>query len=135
MDTDIILDDLDIVNVFNEYFVNIPSKLKELIQPSKFELLHNLVDSKFIDHTRFIIPFVNRSFVSNYLSNMDVTKATGLNCIGPTVLKMASNVLTPSITYIINRSIEVWCFFHVPGKIQKFFYQLPLILTGVLHVV
>ena len=26
-DNDIILDDLDIANVFNEYFVNIPSKL------------------------------------------------------------------------------------------------------------
>ena len=37
---------------------------------------------------------------------MDVTKATGLDCIGPRLLKIAPNVLTPSITYIINKSIE-----------------------------
>ena len=44
--------------------------------------------------------------MNNYLSNMDVTKATGLDCIGPRLLKIAPNVLTPSITYIIKKSIE-----------------------------
>ena len=37
---------------------------------------------------------------------MDATKATGLDCIGPRLLKIVSNVLTPSITCIINKSIE-----------------------------
>ena len=37
---------------------------------------------------------------------MDVTKATGLDSIGPKLLKIAPNILTPSITYIINKSIE-----------------------------
>ena len=54
----------------------------------------------------FNIPFVNSTFVNNYLFDMDVTKATGLDCIGPRLLKIAPNVLTPSITYIINKSIE-----------------------------
>ena len=103
---DIISDDLDIANVFNDYFVNIPSKLKEPIQPSEFKLLHDFVDSKLNYSTNFNIPFVNSAFVNNYLSNMDVTKATGLDCIGPRLLKIAPNVLTPSITYIINKSIE-----------------------------
>ena len=58
------------------------------------------------DDTKFSIPFVNCSFVSNYLSNMDIKKATGLDSIGPRLLKIAPNVLAPSITYIINRSIE-----------------------------
>ena len=89
-DNDIISDDLDIANVFNEYFVNIPSKLKEPIQPSDFGLLHNFVDSKFNDNTNFTIPFVNRSFVSFYLSSMDATKATRLDCIRPRLLKIAS---------------------------------------------
>ena len=40
---DIISDDLDIANVFNNYFVNIPSKLKEPIQPSEFKLLLLLI--------------------------------------------------------------------------------------------
>ena len=90
-ENDIISDDLDIANVFNEYFVNIPSKLKGPIQSSDFELLHNFVDSKFNDNTNFTIPFVNRSFVRNYLSSMGATKETGLDYIGPRLLKIASN--------------------------------------------
>ena len=35
-DNVMISDDLDMANAFNEYFVNIPSKLKEPIQPSDF---------------------------------------------------------------------------------------------------
>ena len=87
-----ISDDQDIAIALNEYFVNIPSKLKEPIQPFDLELLHNFVDSKFNDNINFTIPFVNRSFMSNYLSSMDATKATGLDCIGPRLLKIASNV-------------------------------------------
>ena len=105
---DLISDDQDFANVFNEYFVSIPSKLKEIIQTSDFKLLQDFVDSNVNDGTKFSIPFVNCSFVSNYLSNMDIKKATGLDSIGPRLLKIAPNVLTPSITYvyIINRSIE-----------------------------
>ena len=105
-----ISDDLDIAHVFNEYFVNIQSKLKEPIQPSDFELLHNFVVSKFNDSTTFTIPFINRLFMSNYLFSLDAMKATGLHCIGPRLLKIASNVLTPSITYIINKKHRVWGF-------------------------
>ena len=106
INNNIISNDLDIANVFNDYFVNIPSKLKEPIQPSEFKFLQNFVDSKFNDDTNFTIPFINYSFVSNYLANMDVTKATGLDGIGPRLLKIAPNALTPSITYMINKSIE-----------------------------
>ena len=81
------------------FFVNIPSKLKEPIQPSDFTLLKNFVDSKVNDDTNFTIPLVNCLFVNNYLSNMDVTKATGLDSIGSKLLKIAPNILTPSITY------------------------------------
>ena len=34
MNDDIVSNDLDIANVFNDYFVNIPSKLREPIQDS-----------------------------------------------------------------------------------------------------
>ena len=54
-----ISNDLDIANVFNDYFVNIQSKLKEPIQPSEFTLLKHFVDSKVNDGTNFTIPLVN----------------------------------------------------------------------------
>ena len=101
-----ISNDLDIANGFYDYFVNIPSKLKEPIQPSEFTRLKDFVDSKVNDETNFTIPLVNCSFVNNYLSNIDATKAAGLDSIGPKLLKIAPNILTPSITYIINKSIE-----------------------------
>ena len=41
---------------------------------------------------------------------MDASKATGLDSIGPKLLKMAPNVLTPSITFMINKSIETGVF-------------------------
>ena len=44
--------------------------------------------------------------MSNYFSSTDATYATGLDCIGPRLLNIALNALTPSITYIINKSIE-----------------------------
>ena len=44
--------------------------------------------------------------MNTYLCNLDVKKATGLDSIGPKLLKCLNNVLTPSITYIINKSIE-----------------------------
>lgn len=53
----------------------------------------------------FNIPQINCSFVTNYLSNLDATKSTGLDCIGPRLLKIVPNVLAPSITYIINKSL------------------------------
>ena len=44
---------------------------------------------------------------------MDVTKATGQDGIGSRLLKIAPNALTPSITYMINKSIESGVF---PGR-------------------
>ena len=40
------------------------------------------------DDTIFSIPFVNCSFACNYLSNMDIKKAMGLDSIGPPLLKL-----------------------------------------------
>ena len=110
IDNDIITSDQDIANIFNDYFVNIPSKLKEPIQPSDFTLLQDFVNSKVNDDTNFVIPYINYSFVNNYLVNMDASKATGLDSIGPRLLKMAPNVLVPSITFMINKSIETGVF-------------------------
>ena len=101
----IISNDQDIANAFNDFFVNIPSKLKEPIKPSVFEWLQNYVKSKVNDNTNFSIPLVNCSFVRNYLSSIDVAKSTGLDSIGPRLLKIAPNVLTPGITYMINKSL------------------------------
>ena len=40
-----------------------------------------------------------------FLTNLNVNKSTGLDNIGPKILKLAANVLTPSLTFIVNKGI------------------------------
>ena len=41
----------------------------------------------------------------NFLSNLNVSKATGLDNIGSKILKISANIIAPSLVYIINKSI------------------------------
>ena len=66
------------------------------------------------------------SFVSNYLSSIDVAKSTGLNSIGPRLLKIVPNVLTPCITYIIDKSLASGVF----PRIWKHAKVNPVFKTG-----
>ena len=81
------------------------SQLKEPIEHSDFKHITEYVDSKITSNTFFSIPEITSSFVRNFLVNLDVTKATGLDCIGPKLLKIAPDVLSPSITYLVNKSL------------------------------
>ena len=40
-----------------------------------------------------------------FLSNVNVSKATGLDNIGPKILKIYANIIAPSLVYIINKSV------------------------------
>ena len=72
----IISNDQDIANAFNDFFVHIASKLKESIKLLEFELLQNYVKSKVNKDTDFSIPLVNCSFISNYLSRINVANSS-----------------------------------------------------------
>ena len=50
--------------------------------------------------------------------NMDVTKATGLDCTGPKLRKIAPDVLSPGINYLDNKSL-LSCIFPQPWKEAK----------------
>ena len=41
------------------------------------------------DNVSFDIPLINCTLVTSFLSSMDGTKSTGLDCIGPRLLKLA----------------------------------------------
>ncbi|MCG8032729.1 MAG: hypothetical protein JAY75_14385 [Candidatus Thiodiazotropha taylori] len=102
----IISSEEEIANIFNTYFVNVASKLKEPLKPSNFDKLQSYVNSKLDGDVSFSVPQVSFTFVANYLSALDTTKATGLDGIGPRLLKIAPHILAPSITNIINKSLE-----------------------------
>ena len=51
------------------------------------------------------MPEIDENFVFRYLSTLAVSKATGLDGIGPKMLKLSSGIITKSITYIVNKCI------------------------------
>ena len=104
-------------NIFNQFFVNVASKLKEPMKSSNFDLLKDFVNSKDTNDVHFNMPLTNCSFVGNYLSSLDVTKATGLDSMGPRLLKTASNILAPRITY--HSMLKFMLFFSLVWKQPK----------------
>ena len=56
-----------IADHFHKFFVNVASKLKHTLKPSKFEKLNNFIYSKVTD-VSFDIPLINSTFVSSFLS-------------------------------------------------------------------
>ena len=100
-----ISDDKEMANLFNKYFVNIAAQLKGPVEKPDFKHIKEFVDSKVPTNESFSIPNINNAFVLNFLKSLDVTKATGLDCIGPRILKIAPEILSPSISYIINKSL------------------------------
>ncbi len=101
---------VDVANIFNNYFVNIASKLKGPISYSNSEEINTFINSKVPIDVNFNIPEINEAFVFKFLSNLDTSKATGLDFIGPRLLKTASVAITSSVTYITNKSITSGAF-------------------------
>ncbi|MCG8078589.1 MAG: hypothetical protein JAY75_20420 [Candidatus Thiodiazotropha taylori] len=102
----IISEDIDLANCFNDYFVNIASKLKEPIEPCSFDELKEFLRQRIPGNVCFELPKMDENFAYNYLSTLDVSKATGLDGIGPKLLKLSSGIIYRSICFIANQCIS-----------------------------
>lgn len=71
-----------------------------------FNDLHRYVSTNVPGDTRFDIPEVSYNFVLNFLKSLDSRKATGLGDISARLLKGSADVISTSITIIINLSIR-----------------------------
>ena len=80
-------DDALLAEYFNDYFINIASNLKEPLRPCDFTKLKNYINSKVPENLVFDLPYIDQNFVYNFLSSLDTSKATGLDGIGPRLLK------------------------------------------------
>ena len=100
-----IISETDLAELFNDYFVNVASNLKEPVTLSDNELLNNFVQPKVPTTTKFKIPLTTLTFVRNFLSNLNINKSTGLDNIGPRILKLSANILAPSLLFIVNKSL------------------------------
>ena len=99
-------DNFEMATQFNNFFVSVASKLKEPVEKCNFEKLKDFCNSKVSDGVQFNIPEVTRDKVLKFLSNIDISKATGCDQIGPRLLKIAAPFIVDSITYICNLSIK-----------------------------
>ena len=99
-------DPTEMANTFNDFFVNVASKIKEPVIDTNHDQLKDFCKNKIPEGTKFEIPSIEILNVSKYLLNIDVTKATGTDNIGPRLLKIAAPYIVSEITYICNKSID-----------------------------
>ena len=96
------------------------------IVPSNFEILNKYIKSKIPTETKFINAPTNETFVRNFLSLLNTNKSTGIDNIGPKILKISANVIAPSLTCIVNKSI-------ISGEFPNFWKEAkvkPLFKSG-----
>lgn len=96
---------VDIADQFNKFFVTVASKIKEPIMTSNFDQLEQYCNEKIPENYYFSIPNISHDKVEKYIKNIDITKATGLDNIGPRLLKLAAPFISYSLMYICNHSI------------------------------
>ena len=95
----------EIADEFNDFFVNVASKLKEPTTSTSHEKLKEFCQEKLPSGMKFEIPSINKEKVLKFLLNIDVNKATGTDMIGPRLLKYAAPYIADEITFICNQSI------------------------------
>ena len=98
-------DSVEIANEFNNFFVNIASKLKEPILSTNHDKLQEFCQERLPAGTKFNIPLIHREKVLKFLTNTDISKATGTDMIGPRLLKLAAPFIADEICFICNHSI------------------------------
>ena len=106
-------DSEDIAVKLNEFFASVCEQLKADSEPSErpdYTKLEDYVQSKIPSHVYFTVPHITIQQVSEFMHSLDPAKATGLDGLGPRILKMASDILAPSIASLINKSIETSTF-------------------------
>ena len=92
----------DIANEFNNFFVTVASRIKEPIETSDFDKLQQFCNEKNPTDTYFSVPEISCEKVEKYLRNIDLTKATGSDNIGPRLLKLEAPFISDSLTYTCN---------------------------------
>ncbi|MCU7801059.1 MAG: hypothetical protein KZQ70_13205, partial [gamma proteobacterium symbiont of Lucinoma myriamae] len=99
-------DPSELANTFNDFFVNVASKIKEPVINSSHEKLKEFCKSKLPTDTKFQIPPIEKDHVLKFLLNLDISKATGTDGIGPRLLRLAAPYIADELTYICNHSIK-----------------------------
>ena len=103
-----ILDSEKIATELNKFFATIAENFKAS-ESEVFSLdvdkIKTFVNSKVPNSINFHIPLITIDEVTYYIRRLDLSKTTGLDGLGPRILKLASSCISPSIATLINKSI------------------------------
>ena len=75
---------------------------------TNFEHIKKFVDSKVDNNVSFSITEI--AFVRKYTLNLYISKSTGMGDISPRILKVSYDIISPSITFLINKSLSLGIF-------------------------
>ena len=119
IDNECITNSAKIAQKLNTYFSSIANILNQNDNeaPSlNTEKISQYVNNKIPNDTFFTILFITPEQVTNYINKFDCSKATGLDGIGPRILKIAACAISPSIAKLINKSRATGCF---PSQLKQ----------------
>ena len=94
-----ITNQVEISNVFNNYFATIAEKTKENINPSHKQFSHLLKNS---DHNSFFLNPTSKSEILSVISSLDSNKSVGPNSIPIKILKLLENDISSQLADIFN---------------------------------
>ena len=67
--------------------------------------IYEFIEDKAPENVRFHIPPITSPQVFEFIRKLDLVKATGLDGVGPRILKLAAEILSSSIAALINKSL------------------------------
>ena len=97
----------ELVDVFNEYFINTGPNLAEIIQNENDGTFQDFLNKQ---DPEFSFRPVSITMVYNLINILSTSKASGVNKISAKVLRAAASAITPSLAEIFNMSIDSNCF-------------------------
>ena len=92
----------------NKYFTSITEILNKKTDKTPdidIDKLQHFTNSKLPGETFFHILLITPGQVISFINILDSSKATGIEGLGPKINQLAADILSSSITLLINRSI------------------------------
>lgn len=95
-----------IANVFNSFFTNVGAKLAEKIPESEHPPLYYLKKNMPEIACTFQFTEVTAEDVEKLLNDLPSNKATGVDNVSATLLKMSAPVISSSLAHVLNKSLR-----------------------------
>ena len=99
----------EIIDEMNSYFAQVSDRLitdKLPFSDHNADVLKEFINSKKPENIHFKVPLIKTDELESILKSLDPNKSTGIDGISPKMLKLASDVLLPSVLQIINNSLH-----------------------------